>query len=659
MVTRTKKASERTQDASGKSEKRFRALLEHSYDAVVLTTAEGKTIYASPAIERVIGYTPEEYMQLNGAELIHADDLAEEIAFFRHILQKPGLTFPPHQTRLQDKTGSWRWIEYTATNLLHDPDVSALVFNFRDITERKQAEKALAERAHQQAVVAKIGQQALAGVDLQLLMDTTANLLAETLEVEITSVLELMPDEKTWHLRAGRGWGEELGKTTIAPGKQSQAGYTLASKKPVIVTDYSQEKRFAKHPWLVKQNVVSSLSVIIAGETKPFGVLSLHTRKQRIFTNDDLSFVQAIATILALTIERTRADEELQKHLSLVNGIIEQTEDIIFVKDTPGRYILVNPQTESLFQKPKEEILGKTAGELFPREIAQNLEEVDQRIMQTKKAEVVEEQVTSASGEIRTYLSTKGVYFDGKGNVAGLIGISRDITERKEAEKRKDEFISMASHELKTPVTSLKGFTAILERRFLKEGDEQALTYLGKIDRQVNKLTKLINDLLDISRIQMGKLDYREERFELSCLIQEIIENMQGTTSTHQLFLEEQALSQVFGDRDRIGQVLINLLANAIKYSPQADKVIVRLTTDQNNAIVSVQDFGTGIAKEHHHRIFERFYQVTNAEGQAYPGLGIGLYISCEIIKRHGGQIWVESKKGEGTTFYFTLPLIA
>jgi signal transduction histidine kinase len=113
----------------------------------------------------------------------------------------------------------------------------------------------------------------------------------------------------------------------------------------------------------------------------------------------------------------------------------------------------------------------------------------------------------------------------------------------------------------------------------------------------------------------------------------------------------------VFGDRDRIGQVLINLLNNAIKYSPQGDRVLVRVAISQNKALVSVQDFGIGIAKEHQRKIFERFYQVTDAEEKTYPGLGIGLYISYEIVKRHGGQMWVESKKGEGASFYFTLPL--
>ena len=240
-----------------------------------------------------------------------------------------------------------------------------------------------------------------------------------------------------------------------------------------------------------------------------------------------------------------------------------------------------------------------------------------------------------------------------------VVTIVHDITERMIVERRKDEFISMTSHELKTPITSLKGFTNVLQRRLAKQGDEQGLHYLARMDAQLDKLTTLIGDLLDISRMQSGKLALRAETFELDALIDETVENVQAATSTHQLLIEGRTGAEVFGDKERLGQVYINLLTNAIKYSPRADKVIVRLFRDGDpeQAIVSVQDFGIGIDKTHHEKIFERFYQVTDPEEKTYPGLGIGLYISSEIVARHRGRMWVESSKGKGTTFFVALPL--
>ena len=236
------------------------------------------------------------------------------------------------------------------------------------------------------------------------------------------------------------------------------------------------------------------------------------------------------------------------------------------------------------------------------------------------------------------------------------IGFVLDISERKALEQRKDAFIGMASHELKTPVTSLKGFLNLLQRLLASQDNAKVLHYLARMDAQIDKLTKLINDLLDVSRMQTGQLVYREECVAVDALVQDIVESVQETTQTHHLLLEGQTQAHVFGDQDRLGQVLINLLNNAIKYSPDADTVVVRLATDANHVLISVQDFGRGIAKEHHHRIFERFYQVTDSEEKTYPGLGIGLSICGEIVKRHRGRLWVESEKGTGATFHLSLP---
>jgi signal transduction histidine kinase len=143
----------------------------------------------------------------------------------------------------------------------------------------------------------------------------------------------------------------------------------------------------------------------------------------------------------------------------------------------------------------------------------------------------------------------------------------------------------------------------------------------------------------------------------MTALIEEIVEDIQGTTTTHRIMIEERADIHIIGDRDRLGQVLINLLTNAIKYSPGADRVIVRATADGEQARISVQDFGIGIDESHHQQVFDRFYQVTGPAEKTFPGLGIGLYIAQEIIRRHRGTIWVESSKSNGATFFFTLPM--
>ncbi len=234
--------------------------------------------------------------------------------------------------------------------------------------------------------------------------------------------------------------------------------------------------------------------------------------------------------------------------------------------------------------------------------------------------------------------------------------VQQDVTERIELERRKDEFIGMASHELKTPVTSIKTYIQLLNRRLSKQGDEQSAQILTKVDGQLGTLTRLINELLDVTNMTTGILSWQEEVFELNALMREVIDDLQRGTERHQIRVAEEAASAwLTADRERIGQVVANLLTNAIKYTPQGGPVAVRQSLVGNVVTVSVQDWGIGIPEEKQAHVFERFYRVRGPEHQTFPGLGLGLYLSAEIIKRQGGRIWVESQAGAGSTFFFTL----
>jgi signal transduction histidine kinase len=221
----------------------------------------------------------------------------------------------------------------------------------------------------------------------------------------------------------------------------------------------------------------------------------------------------------------------------------------------------------------------------------------------------------------------------------------------------RDEFISVASHELKTPVTSVKMFTQILKKHSEQIGDAKAVNHLSKMDKQINKLTELIYDLLNVSKIQAGKMEFQNELFDFDSAVLEVIDVLQQSSDHHKLVVEGKTGQKIYGDEERIGQVVNNLISNAIKYSPKAIKVLITLSSDKKNVQVSVHDFGIGMSNEHIGRIFERFYRVYDANDKTFPGLGIGLYISSEIVKRHGGKLWVDSTPGEGSTFSFSLPI--
>jgi signal transduction histidine kinase len=247
-----------------------------------------------------------------------------------------------------------------------------------------------------------------------------------------------------------------------------------------------------------------------------------------------------------------------------------------------------------------------------------------------------------------------GATIDDKGNTICFV---LDISERKQLEKHKDEFIGIASHELKTPVTSIKAYAQVLEKRFTKVGDMASASLLEKMNSQIDRLTNLIGDLLDATRIDGGKLQFRVVRFNFDELIHEVVEEMQRTTGVHMLRIRGRTGKHVVADRERTGQVVTNFLSNAIKYSPKGREIRIHLRIIKNGVKVCVQDFGVGIPKERQKKVFERFYRVSGPGQETIPGLGLGLFISSEIVKRQGGKIWVDSEEGRGSMFCFTLPL--
>lgn len=319
---------------------------------------------------------------------------------------------------------------------------------------------------------------------------------------------------------------------------------------------------------------------------------------------------QKANSLEAEIVERKAAEERLRVSESRYRQLFDSNLIGVFVSDFDGMFLDANDAFLDLLGYTREELLAATLQRdaLTPPEFQYLSQKAVKALQETGASGTYEKEYLHKSGKrIPVLVAVKRIE-----DTDTCIGFVLDNSERKEQEKRKDEFISMASHELKTPVTSLKGFLNLLQRRLTIHEDDKSLYYLARMDAQVSKLTRLINDLLDISKMQTGQLDYRVERFEMDALLQEVVENVQEAAQTHHLLLEGQTEVEVYGDRDRIGQVLINLLNNAIKYSPQADTVLVRVAKDRGQVVVSIQDFGIGIAKEHQYKIFERFYQVTD-----------------------------------------------
>ena len=254
-------------------------------------------------------------------------------------------------------------------------------------------------------------------------------------------------------------------------------------------------------------------------------------------------------------------------------------------------------------------------------------------------------------GTYKWHLSRGQAQKDGNDKVIVWIGTHTDIDEQKTKEQKKDEFISIASHEMKTPLTTAKAYLQLLELSLDKE-NETANLYAKKASSSVGRLNELISELIDVSKIQHGKLDYNIASFNFDEMIDNTVEDMQHASPKHTIIKTGKVQQQVTGDKDRLQQVIINLLSNAIKYSPDAENVFITIVKKNGEIKISVKDNGIGMSKQHLEKIFERYYRVEDNATQ-FQGLGIGLFISFEIIQRHGGKLWAESEPGQGSTFLF------
>jgi signal transduction histidine kinase len=363
--------------------------------------------------------------------------------------------------------------------------------------------------------------------------------------------------------------------------------------------------------------------------------------------------------------KRKTIEEELQNNKSQLEAVIQSIKDGIVITDEEGNFLFTNKaqatinKFKSIEQMHKKFIEYKNLYSFWdmdgrpvpfkewPLTKILRGESVMNWVLRARRNDIAQEWYFSFSGE---------PIKDESGAIRMGVVVTRDITDQVMLENQKDAFIGIASHELKTPVTSLQTYTQILERRLHGSEDAKNTYLLTHINQQADRLSQLIDDLLNVNKIQSGKLDLQKERINLDKLITKVTVDYQYMLNTHQLIKKGEITQKINADPIKIEQILVNLISNAVKYSPNADKVIVEVKSDKKDVTVCIKDFGMGIAKKDQEKIFERFYRTAASEKTKVKGFGLGLYISAEIIKQHGGKIWVESSKGNGSTFYFTLP---
>src|SRR5258707_390434 len=617
------------------SDRCFRALIEHSTDAIALLSPDGTVTYASLSIERILGYTPQEFITINGFDVIHPGDIPSFAHTFQQLLATPGLV-DTKQFRSRHKDGTWRWVEATVTNLLHDPDVQAIVTNLHDISERKQAEeglKALAEQTEES--------------------EQRFRLLADSAPVMIwTSGIDKLCTyiNAPWLAFTGRTIEQELGNgwaEGVHPADMQRCLdiYTSSfdARQP-FSTDYRLRRFDGEYRWVLDNGIP--------------------------FYAPDGTFTGYIGSCVDIT-ERRSLEQQLQYSEQKLRSLVESNILGVIVVDLDGRIYEINDRFAQIFGYSRDELLAETFNwsQLVPPDAHEALEQVITTVLSTGALPPLEWESLRKDGS-RVQVLMAATLLDQEPRLG--LGVILDISDRKAAERRKQEFLSMVSHELRTPLTSILGLIELalmqidLRPRSLPPEAEGLLGQIEKLlkraDRQVEIETRLVEELLEVTRLELHKFELSLQQENLVTIVQETVANQQQAAHTRhiELVLPPDEVVPVLADAGRVGQVLTNYLANALKYAPVDQPVSVRLEVAASSARVSVRDQRTGLTAEQQQRVWERFYQVA-APGPQGPdgGLGLGLAIPRANSEQHQGQVGGESAPRQGSTFWFSLPLAA
>lgn len=582
------------------------ALVDSSDDAIISKDLNGFVTSWNLAAERIFGYTASEIIGLSITKLIPADRAEEEAQIL------PGI-------RLGER------VEHFETKRLHKSgklvDVSLTISPVKDTFGNIIGVSKIARP------ISRANKNNEKSLILAAIVDSTDDaIISKDLNGIITS----------WNPSAQRIFGyrpeEIIGQSVlklIPADRQDEETLILSRLRKGERVHYFQTKRLSKSGKLI------DVSLTISPVKDETGAII---------------GVSKIARDITDVIEA-------EKQSAMLSAIVSYSDDAIISKDLNSIVTSWNRSAERLFGYTAEEMIGQSIVKLIPADRLQEEPEIIARIKSGQRVDHFETKRKTKYGKLLNVSLTISPVMDGAGRIIGVSKIARDITDKKQEEQRKNDFIAIVSHELKTPLTSMRSYVQLALAKAKERKDGYTEKLLLRAETQTRKMTTLIQDFLSLSRLEEGKMTLNLSEFSLSELMDEVLNDMLALTATHVIKYEACEEVTISGDRDKLGQVLTNLVGNAIKYSPEGTTVTMRCKLTNGHAEVSVTDQGYGIPLADQPRLFERFYRVEDGRQYQVSGFGIGLYLVAEILRLHGAEIKVQSEPGKGSAFSFVLPV--
>ena len=604
------------------SEHDLRNLIDAVPAIIWISDANGSNNYLNKKWFEFTGQSAGTVKNFGWLEAVHPEDRDRVKREFKKAISEK-LVF--HESfRLRNKDGNYRWVLDTGSPKFNTEGVyEGLIGMVIDVNEEKQKEQLISEKEHRIRSIIEEADVATAlytGKEMKISMANEAmiNLWGKDASVIGTTLHEALPELE------GQPFHDLL------QGVYATGETYWGKEDPVdLVIDNKLQTGYFNFTYKALRNEDGEI----------YGILNMAI---------DVS-------------EMVRSKELLKDSESKYRQMADLMPEKVCNFDATGKLIYFNQGWMEYTGLSKKDFEKKDLEDFIHPSQKKEFQRSWKESLATGKDFEMEVKFLNKKGKYRWHLNRAEAIFDDNGNIQIWICMATEIQKIKAEEKRKEDFLKLVSHELKTPVTSIKGYVQLLLNLLKKkeDGDLGGIpfeTSLERIDQQVVRLTRLISEMLDLSRIEKNKLVLQKENFSINELVAETIQDISYTNSDYNISVINEYRTNIFADRDRIGQVLINLVTNAIKYSPQNQEVKVKIhKSGKNKVAVSVIDSGMGIDKENQKKIFKRFYRIAFKNEDTYSGFGIGLYLANEIMKRHHGKISLKSEKGKGSVFTFTL----
>jgi PAS domain S-box-containing protein len=606
------------EDAYKLSEKQFEQAMENSPIGIALLSLEGKYMQVNQAFCEIVGYLKEELLQMNWKTITYHEDISANKEFIDKLLNNQVKTFQMVK-RYIHKYGYPVWVQINASLVRDDHNKSDFVIvNIQDITKRKKMEDMLRESEERYRYIQKATDDVVWDWDLQKDRMYVADNFLTTFKYD-PEYISQQPFKSWWLAR-------------LHPDDKERV---LAIWEQVIVKN--KESHFMVEYRLLK------------GDGQYAHILS----QGYVFYKNGKA-MRLLGVKKDIT-ERKLAEIELRQSEERYGLVINNVTDLISIIDSNANYLFCSPSHNLVMGYKPQDLMGISALSLIHPDDLPLIRDQLHKII-TGESGIARFRVRHKDGHFVTLEGSGKAIMDVYGNPYVLVITTHDISERIELEMRKDRFISMTSHELITPLTTLKAYMQILEKQSAKGGKQYH--FLEKMKEQIEGLSLLAKELSDVSIIKNGGMELHPEKFLLDELVTDVAEDLNLISKQHEIIFKANTCVEIFADKYRISQVLTNLITNAIKFSPTSHKIIISIVEEFGIAVLKVQDFGIGISIEDQKNIFEAFYQSSNSMVQSRMGLGLGLHIVSQIVKEHRGTIEVKSEVGKGSTFIVHLPML-